>query len=247
MIDSIMELLIRLFNWLVANVLGIIVGGIITEVIVQIICNLLPINPQLRFRLSYLRKRLGKWFRNEKIRIEHILKASITEEASYAEKALSDEICRRLISRGFECLDKRPGTLKFTYQISESLVGVSLNFGYKDVEDEVQQVETVEAILSVTCKYRSFEADIIDLLQVVRKLESALRDILYPWHGEAIRCSLRHLYRFTGVLSSFKMSHLWGMVEEKYKIDLFEGGLIIYAPLSKEIATILKRIITFYY
>ena len=239
-----------LFNWLVANIFEFIVGcitGILTTIAVRVIYNLLPIDPWLRFKIGYRKRQAVKWLRNERIGLEYILKASIREEISDSEDVLSNEICSRLSSKGFKCVDKRQGILKFTYQISGSHIEACFSFGYEDIEEDFQRISTIETVLSTTCRYRSFEADMIDLLQVVRRLEDALRDLVCLWHGEAIRCALSHLYNFTGVLSGLKMTHLWGEIEGKYKVDLFEGGIIIYAPLSKEVAAILKRIITFYY
>ena len=237
---------LNILAWLLSQLLGFIIG-IATTITLQVIYYLLPIDPQLRFRISYGLRHLQKWLRNEKIEIKYTLKALIAKEVPADEDALSDKIWQRLMLSGFEVVDKRRGALEFACRVPGAQIGVRIDFGYEETEEETQRVSTIEVVFSATCGYRSFEADMIDLLHVVRRLENALRNIIHPWHSEAISCTLRHLYRFTGVLSSFRMTHLYGEIEGKYKVDLFEGGIIVYAPLSSEIVGILKRIITFYY
>jgi hypothetical protein len=233
---------------IISEILAFVLG-LISTYVASIIAKLLPIPDDLRFKVSYESKKIWKWIRNVPVRVTYTFKSQrleITREDFF------ETIKDRLIQNNFRYIDCSGDTIIFQYSIGETEAELRLTPSYSEIEEVLKEesellISGIQADLLVDkCKYRQFDGHMLDIFRIKDQIQTSLRGILGDWTAESLSCELRHMYKFTGILSAFKLSSLSGKIGNQ-RIDLSEKGLIVYGLVDQTLTSALKRIITFYY
>ena len=233
---------------IISEILAFVLG-LISTYIASILTKLLPIPDDLRFKVSYESKKIWKWIRNVPVRATYTFKS---QKLEIKREDFFETIKDRLIQNNFRYIDCSGDTIIFQYSIGKTKAELRLTPSYFDTEETLQEesellISGIQADLTVDqCKYRRFDGHMLDIFRIKDQLQTSLRDILGEWSAESLSCELRNMYKFTGVLSGFRLSSLSGKIGNQ-RIDLSEKGLIVYGLVDQALTSALKRIITFYY
>jgi len=240
--------MIEALTWLASQLWGIAIG-VVTSLIVFMILNIFSIQENARFKLTYLGRYLVKRIRNPLIDVRYRAKSRNLEEKNFIIGSLMQDLKRRMTQNGFTWKSEHGNTIKFEGAIGGSKFELALSPSYITEENGSDElaVDYLECeYYIIKCKYNDFTSNLLDLVQIFRKLENCLMEIIGNWTGESLECEVNRMYEFTGVLKELEMSSLHGTISKKYKIELFEKKLLAYGNVESEMASALKKIITFY-
>jgi hypothetical protein len=184
------------------------------------------------------------------VKVSYTVKTSNLEDKSMDLDTSKRTIDEKLVHDKFILKGERGDSTVFSFILGRTEVELTLTPSYMTEESEVDKL-TVDYFQCdfklMDCKYRNFEGHLLDLIQIFRKMESSLENIVGKWTGESLTCEIKRLYEFVGVLKDLKMSSLSGKIGGQYDIELDENKLAVYGTVETTMASMIKDIITYYY
>ena len=223
--------------------------GLLTNYLLDVLKILLPIPDDLRYRISFWRKQLLKTIINPSTTFTYTLKSHNLEFKENEWETIFLDIKESLQKEGFKLKGGRAKTVSFQYETGITKIEIEMNVGIEEKEDEliVTSVQT-DFVLS-NGKYRSYDKNIIDIIQTVRRFDRNVRKLIGDLIADSITVKLKQFYQYSGILKEFNISTLSGKIKRKYRIDFSKNSFIIYGNLEteSELLSELKKIITYYY
>jgi hypothetical protein len=233
-----------------ASLIWGIVSGVIISTVVYLIVTFIPIKETARYKAIYYRRKLSKLIFDPAIKVCYTVKTQNLESKKIGLEDFVDGARKRLGQNGFSFKNEKGSTSVFNYILGTTEAEVALIPSYThDKEGEGEPlVDYVQCDFKLTeCKYRNLNGHLLDSIQMFRKLEVSLEDMVGKWIGESLTCEIKRLYEFVGVLQDLKMSSLTGKIGGQYPIELFEEKLVIYGTIETKMASMIKDIITYYF
>lgn len=239
-------------SWFIEQFWGIITG-IIISLLVYFIVNFLPFGEDVRYKAIFYRRKISKLILNPTIRVSYTVKTKNLEDKKLNPNDLLSMIKKKLTgikNSNFIYIGEKGNASIFSCTLGKTEVEIILTPSYavKQNDEEELLVDYLQCDFKIKeCKYRNFDGHLLDLIQIFRKLEVNIEDIVGNWVGESLTCDIRRLYEFVGVLKNLKMSSLKGKIDGRYEIELYENKLVIYGSLETAMTSMIKDIITYYY
>lgn len=234
----------------VSSLLWGIVSGVVISTIVYFIVTFIPIKENARYKAIYYRRKISKIISNPKIKVCYTVKTENLENKKIKLDDFVNEARKKLPQNGFSLKGEQGSANIFNYILGTTEVEIFLIPSYiqeKEGDGELL-IDYVQCDFKPTeCKYCNFDGHLLDSIQIFRKLEMSLEDIVGKWIGESLTCEIKRLYEFVGVLQDLKMSSLTGRIGGQYSIELFEDKLVIYGTIETKMASMIKDIITYYF
>lgn len=235
-------------NWVFEQASGIITGVIIA-LIVTIIVVYLPLEEKTKYKAKFYLRKLYRWIRDSPIKVSYTVKSPNLEAKKFLLNNFVQNVKQKLSENNFTPKGEHGSSLMFNYILGKTEVEISLIPSY---ESDEQTEELIVNYLECSFKligvgYNNFNGHLLDLIQIFRKLESSLEEIVGKWRGESLTCEINRLYDFIGVLKDLKMSSLKGKIGGQYEIEMFQNSLVVYGSIDTTITDMLKDIITYYY
>lgn len=237
-----------IISWLAEQAWGIFTG-VITALIVAFIVVYVPLKEKTQYKAKFYGRKFLRWIRNSPIKISYTVKSSNLEEKKFVLKDFVQIVKQKLAENNFKSKGEQGSTLLFSHILGKTEVEISLIPSYKhDEEKNELMVNYLECDFKlIGTGYNNFNGHLLDLIQIFRKLELSLEDVVGKWKGESLTCEIKRLYNFVGVLKDLKMSSLKGKIGGQYEIEMFEKKLIVYGSIDTTMTGMLKDIITYYY
>jgi len=241
--------MLDIVSWLAEQSWGI-VTGVIISLIVYFIVTFLPIKEDIRYKAIFYRRKVSKLIFNPTIKVSHTIKTQNLENKKMKLDDFVNKVREKLIQNNFVFKSERGNTTIFNYTLGKTKVEIMLTPSYIVEEDDEKEpiVDYLQCEFRlIESKYRNFDGHLLDLLQIFRKLEASLEELVGKWVGESITCEVKRLYEFVGILKNLKMSSLVGKIGGQYEINLFENKLVVYGSIEAKMASMIKDIIAYYY
>lgn len=241
--------MLDIVSWLAEQSWGI-VTGVIISLIVYFIVTFLPIKEDIRYKAIFYRRKVSKLIFNPTIKVSHTIKTQNLENKKMKLDDFVNKVREKLIQNNFVFKSERGNTTIFNYTLGKTKVEITLTPSYIVEEDDEKEpiVDYLQCEFRlIESKYRNFDGHLLDLLQIFRKLEASLEELVGKWVGESITCEVKRLYEFVGILKNLKMSSLVGKIGGQYEINLFENKLVVYGSIEAKMASMIKDIIAYYY
>jgi len=205
---------------------------------------LLPLPKNLKYKITYFVNDISKWIRNIDIEVTYDLKTYEKEDFGEEFENIKD----LLKSEGFQLKDKRGDSIICSNdEINKrALIEIMPVKRLSDINNDLSTV-SIEIQISIDdLKYRDFVLNIIDLITIKNELQTIFFEKYGEFYTESLICKLPNLYKFTGLLSEFKLSSLKGRIENT-QIILNSDKIILLGKINKRTIENLKKIIIYYY
>ncbi|MEM3573656.1 MAG: hypothetical protein QXJ62_05455 [Nitrososphaeria archaeon] len=239
-------------TWFIEQFWGIITG-IIISLFVYFIVNFIPVREDIRYRAIFYRRKISKLILNPIIKVSYTVKTQNLEDKKLKLNDLLNVIKEKLArSRSdFTYIGEKGSACIFTSILGKTEVEITVTPSYIVKRNEGKEeliVDYLQCDFKLReCKYRNFEGHLLDMVQIFRRFEANIENVIGKWIGESLSCDIQRLYEFVGVLKDLKMSSLTGKIGGQYEIELYENKLVIYGSLETTMTSMIKDIITYYY
>ena len=236
---------------IVEQIRGIIIG-IIISLTVYLIVTFIPIRENARYKAMFYRRKISKLIHNPKIEVGYTVKTKNLEDKEIREDNLTKQILENLEQDGFRFKGESGDSSVFQSILGRTEAEIMITPSYIPKENEENEEELIVDYLEcdfklMECKYNNFDGHLLDLIQIFRKLERNLENMVGNWTGESLTCEIKRLYEFVGVLKDLKMSSLTGKIGGQYSVELFENKLVVYGTIETGMTSMIRDIITYYY
>jgi len=237
-------------SWFAGQLWGVFIGVIIS-LIVLFITNILPIGEDIRYKAIFYRRKIQKLIFNPTIKVFYTIKTQNQEEKKMKLDTFVKEVKEKLARNNFEFKSDRGNATIFKGILGKTEVEITLTPSYIFEGEEEERGFIVDYLQCdfklIECKYNDFNGYLLNLIQIFRKLEASLEDVVGKWVGESLTCDIQRLYEFVGVLKNLKLSSLTGKIGGQYKVELFPDRMIVYGLIETTMTSMIKDIITYYY
>ena len=242
--------MVDIASWLAEQIWGIFIGVIIS-LIVYCIVTFIPIKENARYKAIFYRRKISKLFWSPTIKVLYTVKTQNLEDKKMKLDDFTSKIRGELGQNNFTFKGEQGNASIFNYILGKTEVEITLTPSYF-AEGEGEEGELIVDYLQgdfklTECKYRNFNGHLLDLIQIFRKLEASLEEVVGKWVGESLTCDIKRLYEFVGVLKDLKMSSLRGKIGGQYEIEIFRNRLVVYGLIETTMTSMIKDIITYYY
>ncbi len=229
----------EILMWLI---FGAIIGFVLQNILFELFAG-----PELRFKIKYYRKKLGKRIRNPHVKTVLTTKTDDLIDKNLDLNEIRELIKNELKNKGFE-VEPRGEDLKFNFTTGKTEINADVMFAPEVVEEGKVITSEVEVNLTASCGYNNFEGYILDLKKGAEMIEKCLRKVIkdVEFKGGNLTCELKNLYELTGILSGLELSSLAAKIGNRYSIDLFKNRIITYGDIDQNVTSILRKIITVY-
>lgn len=242
--------MVDIISLLAEQILGIITG-VIGSLIVYMILTILPIKEDARYKAIFYRRKISKLFSNPTIKVSYTVKTQNLEDKKMKLGDFIPKIRQKLGQNNFTFKSERGKASIFNYILGKTEAEITLTPSYFAVGEEKEGELMVDYMQCdfklIECKYRNFNGHLLDLIQIFRKLEISLEEVVGKWVGESLTCDIKRLYEYVGVLKDLKMSSLTGKIGGQYDIEIYKDRLIVYGLIETTMTSMIKDIITYYY
>jgi len=222
--------------------------GLATKYIGDLIQRLMPIPEDVLFKFDLFRKDLYKKLRNVSIEMTYTLKSSSLKTNMYDWEDFLKKVKEVLIKNNVKYEGQRGNKHYFQFKTGMTEIKLDILPSFFEVKKKGLFLESIQVDFSpVNGKYNQFKDSIVDMLSSTKHLEKTLGSLVGNLTSESLRCGLKKVYRFTGILKGFKLSALTGKIDNKYQIDLSQNGVVVYGSIDSGLISELKKIIAFYY
>lgn len=219
--------------------------------IVYFIVTFIPIKENTRYKATFYRRKISKFFANPRIEVSYTTKTEDLEDKNIRLDDFVSKIKEKMTQSNFAYQSDRGNASVFDYTLADTDVEIVLTPSYVFKGDEEEGELIVDHLQCdfrlKDCKYRNFKDHFLNLTQIFRKLEMTLEEEVGRWVGESLTCEVKRLYDFVGVLKDLEMSSLTGTMADRYKIELSKNRLVVYGTIETKMISMVKDIITYYF
>lgn len=213
--------------------------GVLATIIVQVISEF--VGSRLRYRITFLKRRISKWIRNFKVELTVSLKprAGIIGELDGVRHLLAERLSEQRI-------DSTESATSVRFKVSRNHTTAQAECMFS--LDEEGKVDGLEVVLNYPTGYQSFDDDFLNLTETMTYIEEIIR-ACFPeaqqFDRSLILSGLKRLPESVGVLLQNGMESL-STKSGDINLDFAGDTVALYGNINADLRKLVLNIVAYY-